>query len=52
MYRLKVLVMFHTFVFSPGLSFTPQNTAASPGEKRSCKREEEQNANQIPKSAE
>ncbi|EOB09191.1 hypothetical protein Anapl_13645 [Anas platyrhynchos] len=51
MYRWKALVMFHTSVFSPGSSFTPENTAAGPGEMRSCKREEEQNANHIPKSA-
>lgn len=51
MYRWKALVMSHTSVFSSGLSFTPQNTAAGPGEMWSCKREEEQNANHIPKSA-
>lgn len=52
MLRFRVLVLFSTFLFSPGLSFKPfHNIAAGPGEMISCKREEQQKANQTPKSA-
>lgn len=52
MLRFRVLVLFSTFLFSPGLSFKPfHNIAAGPGEMVSCKREEQQKANQTPKSA-
>lgn len=50
--RFRVLVLFSTFLFSPGSSFKPfHNIAAGPGEVVSCKREEQQKANQIQKSA-
>ena len=51
MLRFRVLVLFSTFLFSPGLSFKQfHNVAAGPGEMLSCKREEQQKANGMPRS--